>query len=341
MFDSGIFALLWVSRSICRLTIVMNQVARGNDDAESPCTDRTNEVGAMARAFRDQCEMRRRLAAQHARAAEPAQKRHMLMVGLANDFETAVGGIATALAASATGIQPTAPTLTVSASQTAGQSTAVAAAAERAATDVFSGSGAAEERGVSVEEIRRQVPHSSDLVQNAVTEAGTASAVVSALSAAAVRIGDVVQMISTIASQITLLALSATIGAARAGDAGHGFAVAAAEVGKPAGQTTQATDGQIATIEGTMQAAVEAIAAISTIQVINEAAGSIAGAAEQQGAATREIVTAVSQTSAGTRAVTAKRQGLPVLARFPWIGRQESCGASGHQALPVRSIGVR
>jgi methyl-accepting chemotaxis protein len=50
------------------------------------------------------------------------------------------------------------------------------------------------------------------------------------LSAAARRVGDVVDLISRIAAQTNLLALNATIEAARAGEAGRGFVVVAQEV---------------------------------------------------------------------------------------------------------------
>ena len=340
---SGAFALVWVSRPIGRLTAAMNEVAGGNDAAEIPCIDRKDELGAMSRAFRDQCEARRRLAAaQDAKDADAARERKVIMVGLADDFERAVGDTVTMLASSATEMQSTAQTLTVSASQTAGQSTAVAAAAEEAATNVFAVSGAAEELGASVGEISRQVARSSELAQSAVKEAGATSAIISALSAAAAQIGDVVQMISTIAGQTNLLALNATIEAARAGEAGRGFAVVASEVKELASQTARATEeiaGQIASIQGTTHEAVEAIAGISrTIQVISGAAGSIAGAVEQQGAATREIVAAVTQASRGTSDVTANIAGVAQAAEETGSAARVVLTASGDLAAEAERL---
>src|SRR5690606_3955923 len=116
---------------------------------------------------------------------------------------------------------------------------------------------------------------------------------VQGLADAAQRIGEVVQLITDIASQTNLLALNATIEAARAGEAGKGFAVVASEVKNLANETAKATDeitGQIAGIQQATKAAVEAIRSIGqTISQINEIATTIASAVEEQGAATQEI----------------------------------------------------
>ncbi len=123
------------------------------------------------------------------------------------------------------------------AAETAAQSTTVAAAAEEAASNVSTVAAAAEELGTSVQEIGRQVQGSAGLAELAMTEADQTAALVQALRETSTRIGDMVGMISNIASQTNLLALNATIEAARAGDAGRGFAVVAAEVKELANQT--------------------------------------------------------------------------------------------------------
>jgi methyl-accepting chemotaxis protein len=129
------------------------------------------------------------------------------------------------------------------------------------------------------------------------------------LSKAAARIGDVVELINTIAGQTNLLALNATIEAARAGEAGRGFAVVASEVKALAEQTAKATGEigqQITGIQSATQDSVNAIKEISgTIERLSEISSTIAAAVEEQGAATQEISRNVQQAAQGTQQVSA------------------------------------
>jgi methyl-accepting chemotaxis protein len=161
----------------------------------------------------------------------------------------------------------------------------------------------------SVNEISRQVQDSARMASEAVGQARSTTDRVSELSKAATRIGDVVELINTIAGQTNLLALNATIEAARAGEAGRGFAVVASEVKALAEQTSKATGEigqQISGIQAATQDSVNAIKEISvTIEKLSEISATIASAVEEQGAATQEISRNVQQAAQGTQAVSA------------------------------------
>ena len=147
------------------------------------------------------------------------------------------------------------------------------------------------------------------MANEAVDQARNTNNRVSELSKAAARIGEVVELINTIAGQTNLLALNATIEAARAGDAGRGFAVVASEVKALAEQTSKATGEigqQITGIQAATEKSVGAIQAISsTIEKLSEISSTIAAAVEEQGAATQEISRNVQQAARGTQQVSA------------------------------------
>ncbi|MCJ2130783.1 methyl-accepting chemotaxis protein [Methylobacterium sp. E-045] len=323
---------------IRRLVAVLERMAQGEIDTSIAEARRGDEIGAVGKAVEGIKAMVSAKAAEQAEIkrvadAAAAEERKRTMIELADGFEAAVGGIVGMVSSSATELQATAQQMSSNAAETAAQSSTVAAAAEEASTNVSTVAAAAEELGSSVQEIGRQVSGSSDLAQTAVGEADQTLQLVQALSQASARIGDMVGLISNIASQTNLLALNATIEAARAGEAGRGFAVVATEVKELASQTARATEEigtQIGQIQGVTGQAVSAIGSMTArIREINDVATSIAAAVEQQGAATQEIVRNVAQASTGTTEVTSNMSGV--------ARASEETGAAASQVLGAAS----
>jgi methyl-accepting chemotaxis protein len=316
---AGAIAVFGITRPLDRLVVALQRMAGGATDIALEGANRQDEIGAVGRAVEGIKAMVARGAAEaaerrHADEAEAAAARKRATMDLADAFERAVAGLVGMVSSAAATLQDTARRMSATAQETARRSTAVAAAAEQAGSNVDTVAAATEELGTSVQEIGRQVAGSTDLARTAVGEADQTAALVAALSDAAARVGSVVQLISGIAAQTNLLALNATIEAARAGEAGRGFAVVAAEVKDLADQTARATQeiaGQMAQIQSVTGEAVGAIATITgRIREIDAVAATIAAAVEEQGAATQEIVRNVGQASAGTREVTGNIAGV-------------------------------
>ncbi len=300
-----------VLRGIASIVAPMQALGEGDLTAQVPHRGEKTEIGLMAdslQVFKEALIAKKAADEAAARDAEAKIERGRRVDNITREFEAMIGEIVNTVSSASTQLEASAGTLTATAERSRELTTVVAAASEEASTNVQSVASATEEMASSVNEISRQVQESARMASGAVNEARKTNDRVSELSKAASRIGDVVELINTIAGQTNLLALNATIEAARAGEAGRGFAVVASEVKALAEQTAKATGEigqQISGIQAATQESVSAIREISgTIERLSEISSAIAAAVEEQGAATQEISRNVQQAAEGTLQVS-------------------------------------
>ena len=239
------FIIRQITRPLSDITSIIEALASDHLDVEILHTERTDEIGAIASAivnFRDGIRKQRQLEKEAEEANKQKARQAAYREALTGAFDEAMGTMLATLSETTDAVFGSSDTLKTASDRTREESQAVTQAAEQASLDIEAVATAAEELGASIGEISRQVEDSTRITAEAVRGIEGASSTMGVLAQATGKIGEIVNLITDIASQTNLLALNATIEAARAGEAGKGFAVVANEVKSLAGQTTRATD---------------------------------------------------------------------------------------------------
>ncbi len=306
-----------ISRPLVSLVKNAEKLAAGDTDTTFSEQNRSDEIGAVARAisgFRDGVLERAQLEEKANAEKKKQALRQTRVEKLIENFSQASSSNLNAFEDRLNKMRDEAQGLTKLATASHQKAQTANDASVETATDVQLVSHSSDAVANSIDDISQKLSQTNDVITQANKESNTANDKVAALSEAAEKIGDVISLIKDVTEQTNLLALNATIEAARAGEAGKGFAVVAGEVKALASQTTKAAEDislQITQVQTSTQSVTSAIGQITgTMQDVSQYAEKITQSVEIQKTSTSDIQDRVRRASEQTQTVNSNIESV-------------------------------
>lgn len=284
----GVFALgRMIAQPLQELLRVAQRVSRGDLTVTVPVTDRTDEVGVLTQAFGAMMENFR---AMHRELQEGVN----VLATSASEIFTATAQIAASATETATAVSQTTSTaeeVKQTAQLSAQKAGHVADVAQKAAQSAQTGRKAIEETIGGMNNVREQM----ELIAETVVR----------LSEQSQAIGEIIASVNDLAEQSNLLAVNASIEAAKAGEHGKGFAVVAQEIRNLATQSKEST-AQVRSILNDIQRATSAT--VMAAEQGSKAVDSGVKQVNQSGDAIRTLAESIVTAAQAATQITASSQ---------------------------------
>jgi methyl-accepting chemotaxis protein len=311
---TGLLASWAMARDVAvplgRLAAALERLAAGDTSADPALGERHDTIGAMQASFlvltENIANLERLRVQQRDLEARAEEERRRHTAALARRLEESVRAGVEELGGKASEIIEIAGGVATEGEGESGDVIAVAEASRGAAETLAAIAASVEELSASIGAISGDVGRATHITGQAADEVRRTANLIATLGEASAKVEGAVEIISRLAAQTNMLALNATIEASRAGDAGKGFTVVAAEVKALAHQTSQAARDIAQVIAGMRNATHDAVSTVDgivgTIESVDAIASSISASISQQRSATQDIARSLNQVSlhAGT-----------------------------------------
>ena len=347
----GLFAMFFVVR---RITVPLGlavddlaQLGAGNFTATVPpeMLKRKDEIGKLSVAINALTQNMRGLLRQIAQSAEQVAASSEQLTASAQQSAEAANNVAESIQQVAMGSE-----------KQVGAVNDTSAIVEEISATMQEVAATAGEMATLAEQTAKAAQTGKASIDVAVTQMGAVSdgsrqaqQAAEELKGSSARIGEIVDLISSIAGQTNLLALNAAIEAARAGEQGRGFAVVAEEVRKLAEQSEAAArqikdlvdknHGSIGNVVGAIDSAIRDIN--QGVELVNVAGGNFANINQQISQVTEQvevIAQSVHEAATGSQRIVVSIKAVENLSRDAAAESENVSAATEQQSASMQEI---